>query len=114
MTQKAGDLNATTTIVGSALPNSPWEEKPENCKDVVWRSARNPVIPRDLLPGSNSIFNSAVVPFEDGFAGVFRVDNKKREMRIHSGKSRDGMFPSSGSSNTNMTPVFAGSKTGTM
>ena len=36
---------------------------------VLWRSARNPIIPRDQLPRSNSIFNSAVVPFADGFAG---------------------------------------------
>jgi beta-1,4-mannooligosaccharide/beta-1,4-mannosyl-N-acetylglucosamine phosphorylase len=86
-----GDVRSTTTIVGSALLNIPWEKKPENCSDVVWRSSRNPIIPRDLLPGSNSIFNSAVVPFRDEFAGVFRVDNKKREMRIHSGKSKDGL-----------------------
>ncbi len=79
------------TIVGSALPNIPWEEKPQDYSDVVWRSSRNPIIPHDLLPRSNSIFNSAVVPFEDGFAGVFRVDNKKRELRVHSGRSGDGI-----------------------
>ncbi|MBU0704147.1 MAG: glycoside hydrolase family 130 protein, partial [Chloroflexi bacterium] len=49
------------------------------------------IIPRDLIPDSNSIFNSAVVPFGDGFAGVFRVDNRRREMRIHSGTSRNGV-----------------------
>jgi beta-1,4-mannooligosaccharide/beta-1,4-mannosyl-N-acetylglucosamine phosphorylase len=80
-----------TTIVGSGLPNIPWEERPAGSSQVVWRSARNPVIPRDLLPCSNSIFNSAVVPFEDGFAGVFRVDHRTREMLVHSGKSRDGV-----------------------
>jgi len=79
------------TIVGSPLPNMPWEERPATGSDVVWRSSRNPIIPRDLLPDSNSIFNSAVVPFGDGFAGVFRVDNKKREMRIHTGRSQDGV-----------------------
>jgi beta-1,4-mannooligosaccharide/beta-1,4-mannosyl-N-acetylglucosamine phosphorylase len=78
-------------IVGPALSNLPWESKPENCRDVVWRSTRNPIIPRDLIPSSNSIFNSAVVPFGDGFAGVFRVDNKKREMWIHSGRSANGI-----------------------
>ena len=85
-----GDTH-TMTIVGSALPNIPWEERPAGSSEVVWRSVRNPVIPRDLLPRSNSIFNSAVVPFEDGFAGVFRVDHRTREMLIHSGKSRDGV-----------------------
>ncbi len=86
-----GDVRATPTIAGSALPAIPWEERPVGCGQVVWRSARNPVIAWHLLPQSNSIFNSAVVPFQDGFAGVFRVDNKKREMRIHSGRSKDGV-----------------------
>ncbi len=86
-----GEAHTMTAIMGSALPNIPWEEKPERCSDVVWRSNRNPIIRRDLLSFSNSIFNSAVVPFEDGFAGVFRVDNRKREMRIHSGRSKDGI-----------------------
>ena len=77
-------------INGSSLPNIPWEDKPGGCAEVVWRSQRNPIIPKDLLPTSNSIFNSAVVPFKDGFAGVFRCDDKRRQMQIHSGKSPDG------------------------
>ena len=56
-------------IAGAALPAMPWEERPAGCKDVVWRCSANPIIPRDLLPTSNSIFNSAVVPFKDGYAG---------------------------------------------
>ena len=79
------------TIVGSALPNIPWEERPSGCSDVVWRSSNNPIIPRDLIACSNSIFNSAVVSFGETFAGVFRVDNKRRDMNIHSGKSQDGV-----------------------
>jgi beta-1,4-mannooligosaccharide/beta-1,4-mannosyl-N-acetylglucosamine phosphorylase len=79
------------TIVGPALPNIPWEERPPDCRDVVWRSSRNPVIPRDLIPSSNSIFNSAVVPFGGGFAGVFRCDDKRRFMQLHSGRSEDGI-----------------------
>ena len=79
------------TIIGGALPNIPWEDRPKGSKDVVWRYSKNPVIPRDLLPTSNSIFNSAVVPFKDGFAGVFRCDNTAREMWIHSGTSKDGI-----------------------
>jgi beta-1,4-mannooligosaccharide/beta-1,4-mannosyl-N-acetylglucosamine phosphorylase len=86
-----GNTNESPTIIGPALPNIPWEERPKDCTDVVWRSSSNPIIPRDLIPNSNSIFNSAVVPFGDKFAGVFRVDNKRREMRVHSGKSQDGI-----------------------
>jgi len=71
------------TIIGKSLPNIPWEERPEGCKDVVWRYSENPIIPRDALPCSNSIFNSAVVPFNGEFAGVFRVDDQGRNMTLH-------------------------------
>ena len=69
----------------------PWEDRPAGSSDLVWRSSRNPIIPRDLLPRSNSIFNSAVVPFGDGFAGVFRVDDTARTMNLHAGRSADGV-----------------------
>lgn len=73
------------------LPSIPWEEKPSDIKDVVWRYSQNPIIPRDLIPSSNSIFNSAVVHFEDKYAGVFRCDNKRRQMNLHRGISQDGI-----------------------
>jgi len=79
------------TIVGPDLPNIPWQERPEGNSDVVWRYDRNPVIPRDLIPCANSIFNSAVVPYQGAFAGVFRVDDTSRNMRLHNGRSRDGI-----------------------
>ena len=63
----------------------PWEAKPANCHDVVWRYSRNPIIRRNQISSSNSIFNSAVVPYQVGFTGVFRCDNRKREMNIHFG-----------------------------
>ncbi|MBS1724279.1 MAG: glycoside hydrolase family 130 protein [Armatimonadetes bacterium] len=78
-------------IVGPAVPNMPWQERPSGGRDVVWRHSANPVIRRDATPTSNSVFNSAVVPFEGGFAGVFRCDDQRREMRLHSGKSDDGL-----------------------
>jgi beta-1,4-mannooligosaccharide/beta-1,4-mannosyl-N-acetylglucosamine phosphorylase len=77
--------------VGSELPNIPWEERPPGCSEVVWRSARNPIITRDAVPDANSIFNSAVVPFGAGFAGVFRCDNTARRMQLHAGLSQDGV-----------------------
>ena len=85
------NTNRNQTVIGEAVPSIPWEEKPVDCKTVVWRSERNPIIPRDLLPTSNSIFNSAVVPFKGEFAGVFRCDNTARRMQLHSGRSRDGI-----------------------
>jgi len=78
-------------ISGNSLPNIPWEERPANCNNPLWRYSANPIIPRDLLPDSNSIFNSAVVPFGKGFAGVFRCDDKNRRMTLHAGFSDDGM-----------------------
>ena len=72
-------------------PNIPWEERPQGCTSPMWRYSANPVIPRDLLPDSNSIFNSAVVPFGKGFAGVFRVDDKNRRMTLRAGFSDNGI-----------------------
>jgi beta-1,4-mannooligosaccharide/beta-1,4-mannosyl-N-acetylglucosamine phosphorylase len=78
-------------IIGDPLPNIPWEDKPAGTRGVVWRSARNPIIPRDLLPTSNSIFNSAVVPYKGAFTGVFRCDDTARNMQLHVGRSQDGV-----------------------
>lgn len=69
----------------------PWEERLAGSSDVVWRSSRNPIVARDQIPRANSIFNSAVVPFGDAFAGVFRVDDRSRGMNVHAGRSRDGV-----------------------
>ncbi len=78
-------------IVGEPLPNIPWEDRPAGCGEVVWRYSGNPVIRRHLIPCSNSIFNSAVVPYQGKFAGVFRVDDRRRSMQLHSGRSDDGI-----------------------
>mgnify|MGYP004599847699 CR=1 FL=1 len=78
-------------IIGEELKNIPWQEKPQGCGDVVWRYVENPIIERDAIPSSNSIFNSAVVPFEGKFAGVFRCDSKSRSMDIFAGFSEDGI-----------------------
>lgn len=73
------------------MPPIPWEERPEMSKDIVWRYSKNPIIKRDHLRNSNSIFNSAVIPFEGGYAGVFRCDDKSVRMNIHTGFSKDGI-----------------------
>jgi beta-1,4-mannooligosaccharide/beta-1,4-mannosyl-N-acetylglucosamine phosphorylase len=72
-------------------PPIPWEERPAGSSEIIWRSSRNPIVTRDHVPHGNSIFNSAVVPYGDGFAGVFRVDDTKRVMNIHAGRSADGV-----------------------
>lgn len=78
-------------VVGNPLPSMPWEDRPEGCKTILWRYSKNPVIPRDIIPTSNSVFNSAVVPFGDGYAGVFRCDDTNRRMRLHVGFSKDAI-----------------------
>ncbi len=77
-------------LIGEPLPHCPWQNRPIGEIHPVWRYDGNPIIERDALATSNSIFNSAAVPFESGFAGVFRCDNRNREMRLHSGFSNDG------------------------
>jgi beta-1,4-mannooligosaccharide/beta-1,4-mannosyl-N-acetylglucosamine phosphorylase len=79
------------TVLGPALTNIPWEEKPKGHRYSVWRYNQNPIIPRDLIPSSNSIFNSAVVPFNGEFAGIFRCDDRRRAQQLYCGLSRDGI-----------------------
>lgn len=69
----------------------PWEDRPAGEQRPLWRYSGNPVIPRDALPTSNSVFNSAVVPFGEGYAGVFRCDDTARRQQLHRGFSRDGL-----------------------
>ena len=78
-------------IIGENLPNIPWEDRPAGCNETVWRYSGNPLITSDAVPECNSIFNSAVIPFSKHFAGVFRCDNRNREMRIHAGFSDDAL-----------------------
>lgn len=81
----------TLKVIAEKVPNLPWEDRPAECRDVIWRYSKNPVIPRNLLPKSNSIFNSAVIPYKGEFVGVFRADDTRRVMDIYFGKSKDGL-----------------------
>ena len=78
-------------IIGPAIPNIPWQEKPGNSNDIVWRYDKNPIIKRNPLPGVQSIYNSAVVPFKEGFAGVFRADSRSILPYLHVGFSEDAI-----------------------
>ncbi len=78
-------------ITGSNLAKIPWQDRPVGSCEPVWRHDKNPIIHRHQLKTSNSIFNSAVVPFKSKFAGVFRCDDRCREMRLHAGFSDDGV-----------------------
>ena len=85
-------MKKTRLIHPESLPNIPWQDRPSTGREeVMWRYSENPVIARDTTANSNSIFNSAVVPFKDGFAGVFRCDDTSRRMNINAGFSKDGI-----------------------
>ena len=43
-------------IIGTNIPNIPWEDKPAGFEYPVWRYSGNPVITRDNLHMANSIF----------------------------------------------------------
>ncbi len=79
------------TIIGNSLPNIPWEEKPDKCHDIVWKFSTNPITDRNPIPKAARIFNSAIVPFNEKFAGVFRADLKNGRSTLFLGKSKDGI-----------------------
>ena len=116
-------MNSNLKIAGPALPDMPWEERPAGSKEVLWRYSANPIIPRNLLSTSNSIFNSAVVPFKNGkynYAGVFRCDDTSASRSTAStGTSRRRIStsrvptPKWGSGSTAMTRVWPKSTTST-
>lgn len=78
-------------IYGDAVKNMPWQEKPEGFDGVVWRHDNNPIIDRNPTKKSARIFNSAVLPYEDGFIGVFRADHKNGRPQLHLGRSTDAL-----------------------
>lgn len=57
----------------------------------IWRYSLNPIIKRNPISGIARIFNSAVVPFEDGFKGVFRAEDNRTLPHLIVGSSKDGI-----------------------
>lgn len=80
-----------TTILAPAVPNIPWQDRPAGTTGPIWRYDANPLITVKDAPFANSIFNSAVVPFNGAFAGIFRCDSRGLEMDFYPGFSDDGL-----------------------
>ncbi len=79
-------------IIAPALPNIPWQEKPEGLKGApVWRYTDNPIIRRNPIEGVARIFNSAVVPYEGAYIGVFRGEQTNGIPYVYLGRSKDGI-----------------------
>jgi beta-1,4-mannooligosaccharide/beta-1,4-mannosyl-N-acetylglucosamine phosphorylase len=78
-------------INGQSLPNIPWQDKPANCKQPMWRYSNNPVVGRNPLKNVARIFNSAVVPYKGAYVGVFRGEQRNGIPSIYLGHSKDGI-----------------------
>lgn len=82
---------ARQMVLGTAVPNLPWEDKPAGCRDVVWRFSGNPIIGWNPVGRAARVFNSAAIPYEGGFVGVFRADHRNARPDLHFGRSADGI-----------------------
>ena len=70
----------------------PWQEGPESFTGApVWRYSENPIIGRNPLKNVARIFNSAVMPYGDGFIGVFRGEQNNGIPYIYMGRSKDAI-----------------------
>ncbi|MCS7201497.1 MAG: glycoside hydrolase family 130 protein [Dictyoglomus sp.] len=78
-------------IIGEPLRNIPWQEKPKGYEGIIWRYDKNPLTKWNPTKSIARIFNSAVVPYNGEFVGVFRGDHKDGKARLHVGWSKDGI-----------------------
>ena len=78
-------------INGKAIKNLPWEECPKGFEGPVWRYSGNPIVKRHPSKEVARAFNSALVPFNGEFIGVFRGDNLDDIPHLYLGHSKDGI-----------------------
>ena len=79
-------------MISPAVPNVPWQEKPEGLKGApIWRYSENPIIHRNPIEGVARIFNSAVMPYGDRFVGVFRGEQTNGIPYVYLGWSDDAI-----------------------
>ncbi|GHU88036.1 glycosylase [Clostridia bacterium] len=87
-------MSKTKLINGRTIPNMPWQDKPadgRNLNGPLWRYTENPVIGRNPVPGVARIFNSAVLPHDGHFIGVFRGEQTDGIPNVYWGESKDGL-----------------------
>src|SRR5476651_2312559 len=69
-----------------------YDEEPIMANETVFkRYSGNPIVTAKAVPRANSIHNSAIVRFGDGYAAVFRVDETNFNFTLHVGWSTDGI-----------------------
>ncbi|WP_026890542.1 glycoside hydrolase family 130 protein [Lacrimispora aerotolerans] len=70
----------------------PWQEPAGTCTgSPIWRYTENPIIGRNPIDHVARIFNSAVIPYENSFIGVFRGEQNNGIPYIYLGRSKDGI-----------------------
>ena len=73
------------------LPNMPWEDCPKGFEGPIWRYSGNPIIKRNPNKVIARAFNSALVPFNGEYVGVFRGDGLDGIAHLYVGHSKDGV-----------------------
>ncbi len=79
-------------IISNPVDNVPWQEPVTEITGApIWRYSENPIVKRNPIKGVARIFNSAVVPYEGAFIGVFRGEQTNGIPFIYMGRSKDGI-----------------------
>ena len=83
-------------MMSPAVPNMPWQDRAEGkttgaADAPIWRYSENPIIGRNPVKGVARIFNSAVIPYEGAFIGVFRGEQTNGIPYIYLGRSQDAI-----------------------
>jgi len=73
------------------MNNFPWEDRRKNDQAPVWRYSKNPIIGRYPVKDVARVFNSAVLPYKNGFVGVFRAEHHNGIPFLHVGYSQNGI-----------------------
>src|SRR6185437_1093809 len=60
-------------------------------RDVVQRYSGNPIVTPEMIPGANTVFNSSVARFGNGYVGMFRVEKRQGYQSLRVGWSDDGI-----------------------
>ncbi len=83
-------------MMSPAVPNMPWQDRADGktsgvADAPIWRYNENPIIGRNPVKGVARIFNSAVIPYEGAFIGVFRGEQTNGIPYIYLGRSEDAI-----------------------
>ncbi|NCU27110.1 glycosylase, partial [Candidatus Nomurabacteria bacterium] len=78
-------------ITGEKSGAIPWEDRPAGSNDVMWRYSGNPIINRNPNKTADRVFNSGVLPYGEGYIGIFRGDKLNGKPQLFLGRSDDGL-----------------------